>query len=394
MRKKHFIITAAGILTAAAVLTGCRTIDSMAMQSGLLKSPYYHLGDTQWDNGGIEEYWFNQIPSEMNELYRELYTRLSNQEDEASVYAAMPTEDFWDVYYAVLADHPEFFWIGSDIEVSESALTGNVLSYKLSTVLPVEERPDMLSQIEVAADACISLIPEGASDYDKIRIVYEYLIDTTEYDTASPDNQNIQSALLSRKSVCAGYSRAFQYILHRMGLFCTYVTGRTENGGEHAWNIVRIDGNYYNVDVTWGDPLFAASQGENVTELDNKNYNYLCCTDEELYQTHIPAERFDLPGCTDDSYNYYKRNGMYFETFDYDEVWQALMDSVWEDRSETTFKFGSEEAYNTAVFEFFTNGMLKEPSSYLMQKYNVTSWSYSYRQDPVFHLITIYWKRQ
>ena len=85
---------------------------------------------------------------------------------------------------------------------------------------------------------------------------------------------------------------------------------------------------------------------------------------------------------------------MYHETFDYDEVWQALMDSVWEDRPEVTLKFGSDEAYNTAVFELFTNGMLKEPSSYLMQKYNVSKWSYSYRQDPVFRLITIYWKKQ
>ena len=73
-------------------LTGCAQINAAAIQLGLAKSPYYHLGDTTWDHGGIEEYYFNQIPSEENEIYRELYERLKNGEDEATLYAHVPTE--------------------------------------------------------------------------------------------------------------------------------------------------------------------------------------------------------------------------------------------------------------------------------------------------------------
>ena len=396
MKKRNIIrysAAAAVLILSAGMFSGCGTVGSLAMQSGFMKSPYYHLGDTEWDNGGIEEYWFNQIPSEMNELYRELYSRLSNQEDEAQLYAAVPTDDFWNVYYAVLADHPELFWIGTNIQISESGLSGDVLSYQVSTVVPKEERPAVQARIEEAADACISLIPEGASEYDRIRMVYEYLIDTTEYDINSPDNQNIQSVLLNRRSVCAGYSRAFQYILHRMGMFCTYITGTTDDGGEHAWNVVRIGGEYYNVDVTWGDPVFAGIQEDGyITAGDVMNYNFLCCTDEELYRTHIPQEAYPIPACTDNSYNYYRLNGMYYETFDYDTIMDALMNSVWEERSSVTFKFGSEEAYQTALYEFFSNGMLQEPSQYLMDIYGTTSWSYRYRQEEEFCLITIYWK--
>ena len=228
------------LLASAMLLGGCRNIDVIAVQSGLKENPYYQLGDTWWDHGGIEEYYFNQVPSSLNEIYRELYERIRDGEDEAALYAAVGLDDFWTAYYAVLADHPEFFWIGTNIEVQQSALSGNVVSYRLSVTVPPEEREDMRIRLEQAADACIASIPEGSTDYEKIKAVYTYLIDTTDYDGSSPDNQNIQSALLYHRSVCAGYSRAFQYILHRMGMFCTYVTGSIVTGGDHGWNIVRI----------------------------------------------------------------------------------------------------------------------------------------------------------
>ena len=378
-----------GMCLMAGAVTSCAQVNSAMIQAGLFESPYYHLGDTQWDHGGVEEYWFNQIPSELNETYRELYSRLSNHEDEAELYAGIPTETFWKVYHAVLADHPEFFWIDSNIEATESGLTGNVIAYRTSPNLPAEQREEVRSRLEEAADACIGRIPEEASDYEKIKAVYEYLIDTVDYARGVPNNQNIQSALLDRQSVCAGYAKAFQYILHRMGMFCTYVTGKTTNGDDHAWNIVRIDGQYYNVDVTWGDPVFVGTLEQQVSTA--TSYNYLCCSDAQLSATHIAEADFALPACTDESYDYYRMNGMYYETFDYDTIYMALMNSVWEERRYVTFKFGSREAYDTAMYEFFSNGMLQEPAQYLMDLYGRSTWNYRYNTEEEFHLITIYW---
>ena len=382
------------LLLPAAVyfLTGCRELNAAMISAGLGESPYYHLGDTEWDHGGVEEYWFNQIPSEMNETYRELYSRLSNYEDEAPLYAGIKTETFWKIYYAVLADHPEFFWLDSNIEANESAMSGKIISYRVIANLPAEERDAVARRLEEAADVCIRDIPEDASDYEKIRRVYEFVIDTVDYKSGVPNNQNIQSALLDRESVCAGYAKAFQYILHRMGLFCTYVTGKTEDGDDHAWNIVRIDGEYYNVDTTWGDPVFAQSQDKDHRYESVMNYNYLCCTDAELGMTHIPEPDFTLPACTDGSLNYYRLHGLYYENFDYDTVWTALMNSVWEEQRYVVFKFGSKEALDTAVYEFFSNGMMQEPAEYLMGLYGLSSWNYRYNVDEDFLEITIYWR--
>lgn len=378
------------LLVSPCLLSGCAQIHASAIQVGLAKSPYYQLGDTWWDHGGIEEYYFNGIPSEENEIYRELYERLKNGEDSATLYAQVPTEAFWDAYYAVLADHPEFFWIGSNIEVSEATLSGKVVSYRVSVTVPPEEREQMQRELEATADAIIASIPEGASDYEKIKYVYEYIINTTDYATDSPYDQNIQSALLYHRSVCAGYARAFQYILHRMGLFCTYITGQATEGGDHAWNIVRMGDQYYNVDVTWGDPVFLGdTRGDALHEM---NYNYLCCTDMELSATHVPEISVPLPSCTDDSYNYYRLNGMYYDSFDYDRIYQALMDSVYAQQSSVTFKFARREDYDTAIYELFSNGMISDAAGYLMSLYGTTSWNYSYHTEDDFQLITIYWQ--
>lgn len=387
---RNLLLTAvlAGLSVCAA---GCGTLEAAAVKAGVAESPYYQLGDTWWDHGDIEEYYFNQIPSELNEIYRELYDRIKNYEDSAQLYASVSEDQFWTAYYAVLADHPEFFWVGSSAQISENSLTGQVVSYQLSTTVDPESRDYLRAQLEAAADQCIGQIPSTASDYERIRMVYEYIINTTDYNSASPDNQNIQSALLNHSSVCAGYSKAFQYILHRMGMFCTYVTGQTMDGGDHGWNIVRIGDQYYHVDVTWGDPVFVG-QMENEASASAMNYNYLCCTDQEIYKTHIPEVSVPLPACTDDSYNYYKMNQMYYETFDYNTIYNALMNSVWSDESYIVMKFGTQEGYETAKYELFQNNMLNDPGQYLMEVNGTSSWNYRYHTDDDFCLITIYWK--
>lgn len=391
MTKKKRRLLPAVLLTALAFsLCGCGMMEAAAVRAGVAESPYYQLGDTWWDHGGIEEYYFNQIPSELNEIYRELHDRIKNYEDSGDLYARVSADQFWTAYYALLADHPEFFWIGTSAQISESALSGEVVSYQLSTTVDRDSRDYLLSQIEAAADECINQISPDASDYEKIKFVYEYLINTTDYNSNSPDNQNIQSALLNHSSVCAGYSKAFQYILHRMGMFCTYVTGSTTDGGDHGWNLVRIGDNYYHVDVTWGDPVFVG-QIESDSSVSAMNYNYLCCTDAEIYRTHIPEVSVPLPACTDDSYNYYKLNQMYYETFDYNTIYNALMNSVWADDSYIVMKFGTQDGYETAKYELFQNNMLNDAGQYLMEVYGTSSWNYRYHTDDEFYLITIYW---
>ena len=355
--------------------SGLETWENAAVEEGILTS--------------VEEYYYENLPEQLREAYRELYVRIMRGEDSGNLMSKVTVDEFWQVYYSVLADHPEIFWHGTRAQVEESALTGTVVAFEFEVTVPKEARASMQEQLEAAADAYIAQIPADTGEYEKIKFVYEAIIEATEYSNGSQDSQNIQSVLLYHTSVCAGYSKTFQYILNRMGIFCTYITGTIRDGGDHGWNMVRIGENYYYVDVTWGDPVFA-NQVEGDTEL-AMNYNYLCCTQEELFRTHVPGDLVALPECASDDYNYYRRNGCYYETFDYDTIHQVLMNSVWSGQSSVVLKFGSQEAYETAEYELFENGMLQDPGQYLMEINGVNSWNYRYHTDDGFWLITIYW---
>ena len=338
----------------------------------------------------MEEYYYDHLPENLQEAYRELYVKIMRGEDSGNLLSTVTVEEFWDVYYSVLADHPEIFWHGTRAQVEESGLTGTVVAYEFDVTVPKEARTSMKDALEAEADACIAQIPEQVSAYEKIKAVYEFVIRTAEYKVGSQDSQNIQSVLLYHTSVCAGYAKTFQYILNRMGIFCTYVTGTIRDGGDHGWNMVRIDDNYYYVDVTWGDPVFAGQMER--TDLGSvMNYNYLCCTQDELFRTHVPGDLVELPVCDKDDYDYYKKNGLYFDTFSYDALYQALMNSVWNGEDHIAMKFGSREAYERAVYELFENGMLQDPGQYLMKINGVTSWNYRYHTDEEFRVVTIYW---
>jgi len=406
-RKKRFWLLVL-LLLAITQLTGCAVVSRVKYELTGSEETWELTAVEEGYASSVEEYYYDYLPEELHEAYREIYVHLMRYEDSGDFMSSISVEDFWRAYYAVLADHPEIFWTDTSAQVEESALLETVVSYNFDVTVAVEDRDAMREELEAAADACIAQIPENATDYEKIKFVYEYIIETTDYDANSADSQNIQSALLYHSSVCAGYSRAFQYILHRMGLFCTYETGTIADGGDHGWNLVRIteqeqseetlagvpavaaEEAYYYVDVTWGDPVFAGNMDTYDTE-STINYNYLCCTEDDLFKTHVPDGSIELPACTSDAYDYYKLNGYYYESFDWDTINQALLESVWASETRIMMKFGSETAYEEAQEALFEGNLLREAGQYLMQQNGVTSWNYRYHTDDNFCLITIYW---
>ena len=107
-------------------------------------------------------------------------------------------------------------------------------------------------------------------------------------------NQSVYSALVNGKTVCAGYARAFQYLLQQLGIPCYYCTGYA--GEAHAWNIVALDDGYYNVDVTWDDS-------------DGGRYDYFNKTDTDYADSHIRQElSVYLPPCNGSVYRNLERN--------------------------------------------------------------------------------------
>ncbi len=104
------------------------------------------------------------------------------------------------------------------------------------------------------------------TDYEKVCAVYAYLVSHVSYDRVHEGNPNhhlkttAYSALLLHSAVCQGYAVSLYRLLREAGVGCRVITGTgidPESGKEkyHAWNIVCIDGTWYNLDVTWGSVL-------------------------------------------------------------------------------------------------------------------------------------------
>ncbi len=102
-----------------------------------------------------------------------------------------------------------------------------------------------------------SLNLNGKSDYEKVKAIQDYITANVSYDHEHL-NQNYPlmftayAALVNGTAVCQGYTNLFYRMALDAGLDCRIITG-TGNGGGHAWNIVRINGIYYNIDPTWNE---------------------------------------------------------------------------------------------------------------------------------------------
>lgn len=118
-----------------------------------------------------------------------------------------------------------------------------------------------------------AIIKPGMTDYEKELAIHDYIVSKCEYgfDEYAPEYAYRAYGVLSQNiAVCNGYAEAMALLLTCVNIDNEIVTGMA--GGElHAWNQVKIDGKWYQVDATWDDPLpdrgnFAGHQFFNVDD--------------------------------------------------------------------------------------------------------------------------------
>ena len=201
---------------------------------------------------------------------------------------ALTEDDLHDVMSAVYNDHPELFWL--DTSYSFGYLpSGKIVTVALSYNASAADIAGSAAAFDSAVQSAVSAASQKGSDVEKEIFVHDYLLGAVEYDQNAPMNQSAYSALVGGQSVCAGYSRAFQLIMQKLGIPCYYSTG-TADGGDHAWNIIRLSGEHYNIDVSWDDALTNAYS--------TNTYTYFNVPDDTFSTDHSrDALSGRLPAC-------------------------------------------------------------------------------------------------
>ena len=254
-----------------------------------------------------------------DDYVKELYMRIAKSVD--TVYAPNITTtgslSDYQITQAVEAyknDHPETFWLkGSSLFVPY----GDTTSVKLDYTVQNDKLIAAKKKFNIAVASVLKNLPSG-NDFEREEYINNYIIDNCKYDDAAAENDDVQGnendaygALVDGKAVCEGYARAFQLLCNKANIDSVLLSGIADSDN-HAWNGVKIGGDWYQIDVTWDD----------VDDFIYDSHEYFNLTDSLMYEEHtlspkyseIDAEsflnleswcNFYVPKCTAEKYNYH-----------------------------------------------------------------------------------------
>ncbi|MEK9196680.1 DUF5050 domain-containing protein [Ureibacillus sp. FSL E2-3493] len=160
------------------------------------------------------------------------------------------------------------------IKYEYSSLDAKIKVHQTYLTNPAQE--DVVN--EKVASILSTVDAESMSDFQKVKFVNDYIVKNTEYSTntaASP--HSAYAVIQENKGVCQGYALLALKMLQALGVETKYVVGEVYTGG-HAWNLVKVDGEWYHLDTTWNDPT-----------PDRKNivrYEYFLVNDDKLKLDH------------------------------------------------------------------------------------------------------------
>lgn len=184
---------------------------------------------------------------------------------------------------------------GEDTEWSYDA--GRIITaYRTGSHAGLDSREREI--LDAAGYILTEVAPDTLSAPERELAIHDYLIDNIRYDsdtlsvlptyTTDPDNDNPYGALVNGLAVCLGYASSFQLLMDLAGIECITVHGGTADE-EHAWNMVRLDGDWYCVDVTWDDPSVSLALPESFThQYFNVTSNFMRETGHIWDETRVP----------------------------------------------------------------------------------------------------------
>ena len=183
------------------------------------------------------------------------------------IYHYNPKEPLASGCYTSLAIH--------EISMTWFSNTNRTLNVQMKFRVPKDTMDSYYSEMkQLAADL------KGENDYESVKAVHDYLIRRVEYDHSSVgENYTDIEGFRENRMVCQGYSMASYVLLSDMGIPVRIVIGKAgdeKNPQPHAWNVVQLDGKWYNYDATWDD-----AGGDQV------NYTYFLKSNED-FPKHYP----------------------------------------------------------------------------------------------------------
>ncbi|MBR1592042.1 MAG: hypothetical protein IJ666_03410 [Ruminococcus sp.] len=291
------------------------------------------------DNGGAEisaglqmpvsGFWRDSLSEQDKASYDNIYNTLMSGNIDVKFDVKYTAEEIEHIYQCFSEDHPEIFWLTKGYLITYDD-TSSGLSLCFVNDIDSGNLAEYRTRFEEEAQNILSRLPQDASLYEQILFIHDYIVRHTKYasDYVSipyEDSHMYYSAygcLVQHYCVCSGYTKAFQYLMHEIGVPCGSVSGfATRNGEAHKWNYVKYEGEYYWIDVTWDDPVDYSGDPIDTSEV---AHTYFFITTDELLHNHVIGNKDTLgednlfvPECTATEYNYMRHSGNYMESYSF-----------------------------------------------------------------------------
>ncbi len=228
-------------------------------------------------------------------------------------------DEFQLALEAVRRDHTEQFWLSTAYSYTpdSSGYIANMLPEYLMTGAELENAKVAFNQ---AIDNMLARLTPNMSEYEMEKTLHDLLATKVTYVSTS-NAHNAYGALVEGLAVCEGYAEALQCLLQRVGIQSIQVYGESK-GENHAWNMVRIDGEYYLTDLTWNDQdtMLWYSYFNQSHKIFNEDHLQWRVGHDAKYNTELSCEVFDLPVCTATEASYFVKNGPVINTCDVTQI--------------------------------------------------------------------------
>lgn len=267
-----------------------------------------------------EKFYFSKLDEAERELYTALHNGISRFENEIVIIQdldtqeALTTTEIGEVLDCYMKDNPMVFYVDSHYTIEQS----QVMHYQISKLqvgyrYSASEIENHISILEKELDRIISeKITEEMTAYEMELTLHDYLLENTDYyycadlEDIPYEKHTAYSALINKSCVCDGFSKAFALLLDKVKIENIVVSGFVNNTS-HSWNLVNLDEQWYNVDVT--------SNNQGIDEQTKvKTHIFFNVPDAQISDMYKKDNENILPQCISDDYNYYVYNDYIIES--------------------------------------------------------------------------------
>ena len=252
-------------------------------------------------------YYYEQLNKEQQRAYYAMKEGLLKLQDSFSV-PMLSGKELSDIYFLIRMDCPEIFYsvTFSYKYYPDSTAVEMMPQYLFSKDKIKEHRQAMETRVKKLARQAANLDEKG-----KELFIHDFIVENVKYDKLKKAySHEIIGALGNGVAVCEGMAKAVKILCDELNVWCIIALSEAnlDKGIKyrHAWNVIRIDGQYYHLDVTFDNTL----SRDGIVR-----YDYVNLSDKQIFRDHEPVI-WKIPVCSDSDHFYYKEKKFSWTTMD------------------------------------------------------------------------------